>query len=108
MVSTPIIEIVKRAFLWAKAIGDSAEVIDGQTMLGGGSLPGSTLPTKLVSVRNRGAKSSGFASVLNKKLRKCNPPIIGRINENMLLLDPRSVLPESDSIVIAALKSCLH
>jgi L-seryl-tRNA(Ser) seleniumtransferase len=109
MVSTPLGEIEKRAAEWAKATGDTAEIVDGQTMLGGGSLPGSTLPTKLVAIGNKGTKGRGYgANVLNVKLREYDPPVIGRVNENTLLLDPRPVLTESDHIVIKALKSCFH
>jgi L-seryl-tRNA(Ser) seleniumtransferase len=50
MVSMPLNEVEQRARLWAQTLGDIATVVEGDTMLGGGSLPGSTLPTKLVSI----------------------------------------------------------
>ena len=44
-----------------------------------------------------------MAQILSRKLRKHDPPIIARINDDTLFLDPRSVLPEEDHAVIATL-----
>jgi L-seryl-tRNA(Ser) seleniumtransferase len=81
-------------------------VVDGESMIGGGSLPGSTLPTKLVAIKGKG-KGSKTALLLQQGLRKHNPPIIGRVNEATLFLDPRTVLPGEADIVIKALKSIM-
>jgi len=106
MISMPVSEIERRAKLWAEAIGDSVRVVDGESMIGGGSLPGGTLPTKLVGIgAGTQKKSVSFAQTISIKLRNREVPIIGRINENMLFLDPRSVLPEEDQIIINALQS---
>ena len=43
----------------------------------------------------------------SQKLRFQNPPVIGRVNDDVLLLDPRSVLPEEDDIVIKALGNAI-
>ncbi len=105
MISTSLSEIEKRAFLWAEELGGFVEVIDGQTMLGGGSLPGTTIPTKLVSINKRTVNNPGKLIMrLNRELRRSLPPIISRIGEDTLYLDPRTVLPEQDIIVINALK----
>jgi L-seryl-tRNA(Ser) seleniumtransferase len=48
--------IEKRAALWAEALGSAAKVIPGETMVGGGSLPGGSLPTWLVARGGRGAR----------------------------------------------------
>jgi L-seryl-tRNA(Ser) seleniumtransferase len=96
MIAAPLKEIEKRAKAWAKAYGD-AKVIDGETMVGGGSLPGGSLPTKLVALKGGGA--------LAKKFRLLSVPVIGRVEKDQLLLDPRTVLPEEDEIVIKALSS---
>ena len=60
-----------------------ASVIDGQSTVGGGSLPGETLPTKLVAVRHRSAAAQAA------RLRTHG--IIARVQEGQLLLDPRTV-----------------
>lgn len=103
MIATPLTAIEKRARAWAAAIGGMGQVIDGESMVGGGSLPGSTLPTKLVAIGGNGKKGSNLAETLAQRLRQSNPPVIGRISEDVLLLDPRTVLPEEDKIVIRVL-----
>jgi L-seryl-tRNA(Ser) seleniumtransferase len=100
MIVSPLKDIEKRAALWAKACG--AKVIDGETMVGGGSLPGGSLPTKLVAI------SSKKASEIARELRLQTIPVIGRIEKDRLLLDPRTVLPEEDEIVTKALASLLN
>ncbi len=104
MIGTPLTAIEKRAKVWAEAIGSMGRVIDGESMVGGGSLPGSTLPTKLVAISGDGKKKGGnLAQTLAHRLRQSNPPVIGRISEDVLLLDPRTVLPEEDKIVVRVL-----
>lgn len=99
-------EIGTRANTWAEAFGRSAEVIHGESMVGGGSLPGSTLPTRLVAIGRNGNMSASGVQALSRKLRNSREiPVIGRINEDVLLLDPRSVLPEEDEIVINVLRT---
>ena len=100
MISAPLEEIDRRARTWAQAIGDLAQVIDGETMVGGGSLPGGTLPTKLVVIGQKGATT---VQTLSQRLRRQQIPTVGRISGNVLLLDPRSVLPEEDKTVLQAL-----
>jgi L-seryl-tRNA(Ser) seleniumtransferase len=99
MIAAPLDEIERRAELWAKALGGGAKVISGETMVGGGSLPGGSLPTKLVAIGG-GAKK---VQAISRKLRLMEIPIIGRIEKDELLLDPRTVLPEEDEIVIKGL-----
>ncbi len=100
MISTPIQEIEIRANGWAETIGDNAVVIPGETMVGGGSLPGGSLPTWLVAI----GVGSKTAPALAKKLRQRDIPVIGRIEKDRFLLDPRTVLPEEDEIIIKALQ----
>jgi len=105
MISTPPNEIDRRARLWAKAFNGSARVIDGETMIGGGSLPGGTLPTRLLAIGKEGRKTQSMAQRLARGLRSQETPVIGRISDNLLLLDPRSLLPEEDEIVLQALRN---
>ncbi|MDO8717243.1 MAG: L-seryl-tRNA(Sec) selenium transferase [Dehalococcoidales bacterium] len=105
MIATPLTAIEKRAKAWAAAIGRMGRIIDGESMVGGGSLPGSTLPTKLVAIGGGGKRKGGnLAQTLAQRLRQSNPPVIGRISEDVLLLDPRTVLPEEDGMMIKALR----
>jgi len=108
MLSTPLEEIEKRARLWAQALDGLARVVEGESMIGGGSLPGGTLPTKLLALGGQAKrKDKGLAQVVAEKLRHHEPPIVGRISGNLLLLDPRSVLSEEDETVLKALGSVI-
>ncbi|MFC1957988.1 L-seryl-tRNA(Sec) selenium transferase [Chloroflexota bacterium] len=106
MLSAPLEEIEQRAGLWSQALGGLAQVVEGESMIGGGSLPGSTLPTKLVAVGGEGKrKGRNVAQAMARKLRSQEFPVIGRISGDVLLLDPRSVLPEEDEIVLNILRN---
>lgn len=105
MISTPLIEIEKRARAWALALDGLAAVVPGESVVGGGSLPGSTLPTRLVAIKGSGrGKESAALQKLAAELRACRPPVVGRIEGNALLLDPRTVLPEQDLLLISCLR----
>ncbi|GBL37320.1 L-seryl-tRNA(Sec) selenium transferase [Anaerolineaceae bacterium] len=85
MISMPIAEIELKHKRWPVNCqsGIDASVIDGQSTVGGGSLPGETLPTKLVAVRHQSAEAQ--AAHLRSQ------GIIARVQEGQLLLDPRTV-----------------
>jgi len=98
MIALPLAEIEKRARAWAAqlgALGTAASVINGESTVGGGSLPGETLPTKLVALT---VKSP---NVFAAQLRAADPPIIARVLEDQVVLDPRTVLVEEESLLIA-------
>ena len=103
MIAMPVVDIDKRARQWCKAIGKAASIVDGRSMIGGGSIPGGTLPTRLVSIACRSK-----AQKLADELRKGSPSVIGRIEENNLILDPRTVLLEEDDLLIDRLSSVLR
>jgi L-seryl-tRNA(Ser) seleniumtransferase len=86
MISRPLTEIESKAQALAAELrqrGLDASVIDGQSTVGGGSLPGETLPTKLVAVRHRSPEAQAA------RLR--SQSIVARVQEGQLLLDPRTV-----------------
>lgn len=103
MIAMPVSEIAVRANVWAESTNGLGRVIDGESMVGGGSLPGGTLPTKLLAIGPGGKKVSPQVLKLAAALRSRDVPVIGRVQDNMLLLDPRTVLPEEDSAVMKAL-----
>jgi L-seryl-tRNA(Ser) seleniumtransferase len=103
MISMPMSEIDRRAKLWAEAV--SSQVVNGESLIGGGSLPGATLPTRLLALGD--VKKPSVAQKLAGLLRKHEPPIVSRINEGLLLLDPRTVQPEQDELVVKVLKRIL-
>ncbi len=106
MVSMPLDEVEKRAIRWTQELNGMATVVKGESMLGGGSLPGSTLPTMLVAIAAKNSrKGRNIVQLFSEKLRHCAPPIVGRISADALFLDPRSVLPEDDDVVLQALQN---
>ncbi|MFC2016651.1 L-seryl-tRNA(Sec) selenium transferase, partial [Chloroflexota bacterium] len=106
MISASLEEIEHRARMWTEALNDLAQVTEGESMIGGGSLPGITLPTRLVAIGGEGKRiGQNVAQTLARRLRTGEFPIIGRISDNVLLLDPRSVLPEDDQIVFRVLRN---
>ena len=106
MISMPLDEVERRARRWAQALGDLAQVIEGETMVGGGSLPGSTLSTRLVAIGEKGGQRN-LAQSLAQRLRHNEPAVIGRIGGDVLLLDPRSVLTEDDDVMLRALSNAV-
>jgi L-seryl-tRNA(Ser) seleniumtransferase len=76
-------------------------VIPGKSTIGGGSLPGETLPTFLLALDIPQPDSAAAA------LRQADMPIICRIQKNLLLFDLRTVLPEQEQALLATLSSRL-
>ena len=70
-------------------------------MVGGGSLPGGSLPTRLVSISG---SNKSYVRKIAEQLRSRETPVIGRISEDALLLDPRTVLPEEDPDILQAFR----
>jgi len=106
MISMPLPEIERRAKKWMESIRGKAEIVDGFSMVGGGSLPGEILPTKLLAIHPvTGKKGSGAVNTLSSKLRQNMPPVIARIENDILLLDPRTVPEEKDDTLIRALNN---
>ena len=75
------------------------EIVDGESILGGGAAPSSVLPTRLLAVSSEGLSADELAA----RLRGSEPPIIARVEEGRVLLDLRTVFPEQDAAVLAAL-----
>ena len=100
MISAEADGLEYRASLWVQALGGFAEVVPGESMVGGGSLPGDGLPTYLVSLPQRRRHT---AQTMARRLRELPLPVIGRISEDAVLLDPRTVLPEDDPLMVKSL-----
>jgi L-seryl-tRNA(Ser) seleniumtransferase len=87
-------EIAKRADAVVASLGKnfSAELIDGESLVGGGSAPSAVLPTKLIALSCRGLSADQLAA----RLRGGDPAVIARVEEGRVLLDLRTVFPEQD------------
>jgi len=76
------------------------EIIDGESVIGGGAAPSSVLPTRLLAVTHVDLS----ADELSARLRKSDPPVITRVEEGRVLLDLRTVFPDQDRLVADALQ----
>lgn len=98
MISADKSVIKSRAEKWKNEI-KAGEIIAAQSMVGGGSLPGETLPTTVLAL------DVDHPNTLLEILRNESPSVIARVENDRVLLDPRTVLPEMDSVFITTLKS---
>ncbi|MGD0899589.1 MAG: L-seryl-tRNA(Sec) selenium transferase [Thermoguttaceae bacterium] len=78
-------------------------VVDGVSQMGGGSLPGQDLPTRLVAVHAAGIGPDELAA----RLRRGRPSVFARIHDNQLLLDPRTLLDGEEGPLAAAVMAAL-
>jgi L-seryl-tRNA(Ser) seleniumtransferase len=95
-------EIGARATRMARRIsaqpGFSAQVEEGESVIGGGSTPGQSLPTRLVAVRH----TTHSAQALEDILRQNSPPIMARVEADRLLLDLRTVFEDQEATLAEA------
>ena len=103
MIAASSKELDRRARRWARAAGEGARVGDGLAAVGGGSLPGETLPSRVLRISGTGEYLEGLAG----RLRQGSPAVMGRIEQDKLVLDPRTVLPEQDRHLVRALQAAL-
>lgn len=97
MISASEQSIRARAERWVSRLQAPAEILPTRSAIGGGSLPGETLPSWAVALDCAGA------DWLMRSLRKCDPPVIARVETDKVLLDPRTVLPEEDEPLLRGL-----
>ena len=100
MMSLTLKQVQGRAEAWKNELGQG-EIESGESTVGGGSLPSESMPTFLLSLDVKSAEK-----FLNA-LRKNNPPIIARTENDKVLLDPRTVLPEQEGALLVGLKNIL-
>ena len=96
MISLNAERLEERAHDWLRELqkrGVPAAVVGGHSTVGGGSLPGETLPTSLVAL------ALDSPDEVAGRLRAGEPPVIARIENDRLVLDPRTVLPEQEAVL---------
>jgi L-seryl-tRNA(Ser) seleniumtransferase len=93
-------QVKGRAEAWRQELLQG-EVIEGESTVGGGSLPDESFPTFLLSLMVESPEK------FLKKLRAQNPPIIARTANDRVLLDPRTVPPEQEGALLVGLKNTL-
>jgi L-seryl-tRNA(Ser) seleniumtransferase len=96
-------EIGKRAEALAASLKSSRlkiEIVDGDSVIGGGAAPSSVLPTRLLALSCAGLSADELAT----RLRTSDPPIVARVEDGRVLLDLRTVFAEQDRLIAAALQ----
>jgi L-seryl-tRNA(Ser) seleniumtransferase len=76
-----------------------AEIREGRSIIGGGSTPEQWLRAWLIAVRRDDPVG------LERRLRLGDPPVIARIEDDLLLFDLRTVFPEEEAALATALQA---
>jgi L-seryl-tRNA(Ser) seleniumtransferase len=116
MISTSLDVLKKRAENIKDQLeksGISITIKESESTVGGGSLPGETLPTIVISVssfetspQDKSVQSVDRSVDRQAKLfREQSPPIIGRIEDDKFVLDLRTIFPHQDELIIKAIKN---
>ena len=100
MMSLTLEQVKGRAEAWREELGQG-NVVEGESTVGGGSLPDESIPTFLLELQVKSAEK------FLRALRKNNPPIIARTENDKVLLDPRTVFPEQEGALLVGLKNFL-
>jgi L-seryl-tRNA(Ser) seleniumtransferase len=109
MMSMPVRSLKERSRLFVRRLkkrvpaGTEIDLIPGMSLIGGGSCPDSELPTFLVAIRS----SSLGAEALDARLRRHDPAVVLRIEDNRALLDLRTVFPAQEAVLSEALAKAL-
>jgi L-seryl-tRNA(Ser) seleniumtransferase len=102
-------EIGARAEALASQVGSASkaqgkldvEVIDGESVIGGGAAPSAVLPTRLVALTHQELSSDELCT----RLRESAPPVIARVEDGRVLLDFRTVFPGQDARISEIIRS---
>jgi L-seryl-tRNA(Ser) seleniumtransferase len=96
MISMEREQVRARAEAWREALGQG-EVVESESTVGGGSLPGESLKTWALALNVKSPDK------FMTKLRVAQPPVIARTENDCVLLDPRTVLPEQETDLLRIL-----
>jgi L-seryl-tRNA(Ser) seleniumtransferase len=99
------VEVRARRILGALSLTDEvkAEVVPHAAVMGGGSLPGSAIASWAIAISH----STRSAAELDRSLRYGTPPVVARIEDDRLLVDPRTVQAGQEAGLVAALNAAI-
>ena len=100
MLSRSLEDLTEQVHRWIDHL-QAGSALEGFSTVGGGSLPGETLPTCLLAFKVK--SPTKFAALL----READPPIITRVQDDLLLIDPRTILPWQEQSLLKGLKSSI-
>ena len=100
MISMNPAELLLRVQAW-KQVLEQGEICASLSTVGGGSLPGETLPTYVLAF-------GGQPNRLLARLRAGDPPVVARIENERVVFDPRTVFPEQEAALLAAIQKALN
>jgi len=104
MLTADYVEIKRRGDALKEGVGkESVTLVDGFSEVGGGSFPEAKLPTCLVQL----TADKLTADSLIERLRANDPPIIARIEDDHVVLDPRTILPGQEETVARGIRAAL-
>ncbi|HVH10094.1 MAG TPA: L-seryl-tRNA(Sec) selenium transferase [Gemmatimonadales bacterium] len=103
MLTETLPEIRRRAEALQQALAGAADVVPGESEVGGGSFPGAKLETWLVALR----PAALAAQALAERLRLGSPPVIVRIVDDRVVLDPRTLLSGQAETVAERVRAAL-
>jgi L-seryl-tRNA(Ser) seleniumtransferase len=89
-------ELRRRVGFWSVKLADrgvDTTLVEGSSAVGGGSLPEHPIPSVLLAIK-------GPASRLLTELRRGDPPVIARIENDQCTIDPRTVLKGEDETLV--------
>jgi L-seryl-tRNA(Ser) seleniumtransferase len=101
MIAAPLESLRKRAERWAEILKGSI-LLEGASTVGGGSLPEEILPTWLLGIQARSPNR------LLDQLRAGQPAVIARLENEMVVFDPRTVMPEQDQAFIEQVRKIIY
>jgi L-seryl-tRNA(Ser) seleniumtransferase len=110
MLTADYVEMKRRGEALKEGVGkESVTLVDGFSEVGGGSFPEAKLPTCLVRLTGRPRPSGSPLGPdrLIELLRAGDPPIIARIEDNHVVLDPRTILPGQEETVARGIRAAL-
>jgi L-seryl-tRNA(Ser) seleniumtransferase len=112
MMQTSKEEIGKRAEHIIETLSDknvrptqpTLELMDGESLIGGGSAPSAVIPTRLLAITCKGLSADELAT----RLRHSNPPVIARVEDGRVQLDLRTVFHEQDEVLTQILAASVR
>ena len=111
MISATEESIKQRAEDWQSQSGVQGKVEPSRSAIGGGTLPGETLPSWVLALDCQGV--SGGAEGVMSRMRRADQtvaarPVVARIEDDRVLLDPRTVAPDEEEDLINVLRQVME